>query len=139
MAEKSVLNPFKALSVGAEPVDVAQALDRPPPLVDEIDDVICSQAVDGTVAEETERTGVGSAEEEEEEDGGGSLIFPRRDGGIMATVSTSGISFLRTFSATRYMARANCSAFSRPVLSMSHKYLHTHTCMHTCTHTHAQT
>lgn len=64
-------------------------------------------------------------EEEEEEDGveeeGGT--FPRRDGGIIAAVSSFGTSFWRTFSAMRYMASANCSAFSLPVFSMSHKFL----------------
>ena len=51
------------------------------------------------------------------------LTFPRREGGIMACVSPSGMSFLRTFSAMRYMARANCSAFRRPFFSISHKFL----------------
>ena len=53
---------------------------------------------------------------------GGVASF-RREGGIIAGVSSVGSSLPRTFSAMMYMARANCSAFSRPVFSMSHRPL----------------
>ena len=46
-----------------------------------------------------------------------------KDGGIMAGVSSLGRGFPRTFSATRNMANANCSALRRPVLEMSQRFL----------------
>ena len=46
-----------------------------------------------------------------------------KDGGIMAGVSSLGRGFPLTFSATRNMASANCSALRRPVLEMSHRVL----------------
>ena len=58
------------------------------------------------------------------------------DGGIMAGVSSLGRGFPLTFSATRNIASANCSALRRPVLDMSQRFLdklkqtshpHTHT------------
>ena len=59
----------------------------------------------------------------------GRVTLPLREGGIMAAVRTLGGSFLRTFSAMRNMARANCSALRRPFFSMSLRVLcaHTHT------------
>ena len=47
----------------------------------------------------------------------------RREGGIMMGVNSLGGSFPRTFSATRYMASANCSAFSFPFFWTSHRLL----------------
>ena len=47
----------------------------------------------------------------------------RREGGIMLGVNSLGGSFPRTFSATRYMASANCSAFSFPFFCTSHRLL----------------
>lgn len=46
-----------------------------------------------------------------------------KDGGIMAGVSSLGRGFPLTFSATRNMASANCSALRRPVLEMSQRFL----------------
>ena len=47
----------------------------------------------------------------------------RSDGGMKLGGSSLGGSFPRTFSASRNMASANCSAFSFPLLVMSHKFL----------------
>ena len=44
-------------------------------------------------------------------------------GGIMAGVRSLGRGFPRTFSATKNMASANCSALSRPVFEMSQRFL----------------
>ena len=46
-------------------------------------------------------------------------------GGIMAGVSSLGRGFPLTFSATRNMASANCSALRRPVFEMSQRFLKT--------------
>ena len=46
-----------------------------------------------------------------------------KDGGIMARVSSLGRGFPLTFSATRNMASANCSALRRPVFDMSQRFL----------------
>lgn len=54
---------------------------------------------------------------------GGCCCCLRREGGIMAAVSSLGGSFPRTFSATRCMASANCSAFNLPFFWMSHRFL----------------
>ncbi len=128
IAEKSVLNPFIALSVGLELLGGASEMDTPPPFIPANDGVSSPQALD-VVLEEVIR-GVGPEGEEEEE---GAFIFPLSERGIMAAVSSRGMSFLRTFSAMRYMANANCSEFRRPVFSMSHRLLlvtHTHIYTH---------
>ena len=71
-------------------------------------------------------------EEEECDEGiawpGGGMVaeggdFPRREGGIMLGASSIGRSLPRTFSAMRYMAKANCSAVSLPRFCVSHKVL----------------
>ena len=108
-------------------------------LVEEVMDGTCPAHKLAELDEMLEVLG-GVAEEEEgggaETGGGMTLILPLREGGIMAGVRSSGMSFLRTFSAMRYIASANCSAFSLPFFSMSHKFLHVHTHKHTHTHTH---
>lgn len=117
MAEKSLPNP--ALSPPpAEPEEVG---------VDQVTEVLeAEEAAVGIkvppphpLAAELEE----GAELEGVVDGGGSVTLPLREGGTMAGVSSSGMSFFRTFSAIRYMARANCSALRRPVFSMSHRFL----------------
>ena len=120
MAEKSVLNPFISRSGGAE--EVAHALSRGSSLVGVRDDVICTHSLVVMAAEVTELRGAEAVTDEEEE-GGGALILPLSEGGIMAAVISWGMSFFRTFSAIRYMARANCSELRRPFPSKSHKFL----------------
>ena len=46
-----------------------------------------------------------------------------KEGGIIAGVRSFGRGFPLTFSATRNMASANCSALSRPVLEISQRFL----------------
>ena len=46
-----------------------------------------------------------------------------KEGGIIAGVRSFGRGFPLTFSATRNMANANCSALSRPVLEISQRFL----------------
>ena len=76
----------------------------------------------------------GTEEREEDEKEGGrawpdgaatddSGDFPLREGGIMLGASSVGSSFPRTFSAMRYIARANCSTFSLPFFCESHRFL----------------
>ena len=116
MAEKSLPNP---------------AISFPPAVavgVVSVTDVV-PMVVGINVAPWPHPLGVGTAEvleavsEDATDVAGGTVTFPLREGGTMATVSSLGISFFRTFSAMRYMARANCSAFSFPFFSMSHRFL----------------
>ena len=120
MAEKSLPKPNPAASLdreeGATPVTDAVAMAT----LAEREEAWFEEA---TVAEDVEGVGTGEVAVR------GSVLF-LRDGGTMAGVSSFGTSFLRTFSAIRYMARANCSAFSLPFFSMSHRFLNTHTHTH---------
>lgn len=123
MAEKSLPNPTSILSFTDEAeevgvVHVTDVIDACPHEVDELA-IVASAAL----MEEEEEEGEGEWEE--------GVALPLREGGTMSGVNSLGTSFLRTFSAMRYMARANCSAFSLPFFSMSHKFLQTQSCDNT--------
>ena len=127
IAEKSVLNPFIALSVGVRLlVGVVHALEILPLPFTDNRDVVCPQMSVVMATEVMELRGAGNNDVVGvvvSEGGGGALTLPRSDGGIIAAVSSCGMSFFRTFSAMRYIARANCSELRRPFFSMSHKFL----------------
>ena len=109
MAEKSDPKP-KGGPVSAALVDEATAVVRGTDVV--LDTVLVSVGVgmreDGEGVGEVE---VGGWAEEEAK----SCCCFLREGGIILGGSSLGGSFPRTFSAMRYMASANCSAFSLPV------------------------
>lgn len=132
MAEKSLPNPNPPLSplpdelIGAPHaldvvvVDVDKATMDPTPwlFVTKPDKLVEEEAV---VAVEVVTLEVGVVKEAATD----AAYVCLKDGGIMAGVSSLGRGFPLTFSATRNMARANCSALRRPVLEMSHRFLKT--------------
>ena len=128
MAEKSLPNPNPSLSplpdelIGAPHalavvvVDVDMAtIDPTPWLIVAKPDKPVEEAEEEAVALE-----VGVVEEAAATD---AAYVCLKDGGIMAGVSSLGRGFPLTFSATRNMASANCSALRRPVLEMSQRVL----------------
>ena len=127
MAEKSLPNPNPPLSpLSDELIGAPHTLDVVVVDVATIDPTpwLIVAKPDKLVEEEEEAVTVVTLEVGVvEEDTRDAAYVCLKDGGIIAGVSSLGRGFPLTFSATRNMASANCSALRRPVFEMSQRFL----------------
>lgn len=129
MAEKSLPNPNPPLSplpdemIGAPHALDVVVVDAPVATIDPTPELTVAKP-DKLVEEEEEEAAAATLEVGVGEEAATDAAYVcLKDGGIMARVSSLGRGFPLTFSATRNMASANCSALRRPVLEISQRFL----------------